>query len=80
MYNWLYYLNTSEDRRRELLLNAEARQLVQEAMRAHEGYEKRSAAHRRLAAALGRQLSAWGDALQQYDDYESNLTPAAQER
>jgi hypothetical protein len=56
MYEWLNV--AVKARGRELYMNAEAHQLIQEAL-AH-----RQPAYRRWLAGLGRRLSAWGDRLQ----------------
>lgn len=56
MYEWLTV--AVKARGRELYMNAEAHQLVQEAL------ANRQPARRRWLAGLGRRLSAWGDRLQ----------------
>jgi hypothetical protein len=56
MYEWLNVAVTA--RVRELYMNAEAKQLIDEALAG------RQPIRRRWLAGLGRRLSAWGDRLQ----------------
>jgi hypothetical protein len=59
-------------RHREAVRNAEAQQLIEEAMAVYER-EKGSSLYYRAMAALGRRMAAWGESLQERYDRASQL-------